>query len=158
MAENQDESTRNPQRPQDAPDALDAKSDNAAESTQGTATRVSSSPENLPEPQRAHIEEFIGTAMSMTMGNPIASKVTEQHITDIIASSSRETDHEYSDRKHSRLISVLFVGFAILVLAAVSIVLALLGMTELLIEIIKSLGLIAGGFGGGYGFYAFRNR
>ena len=35
MAENQDESTRNPQRPQDAPDALDANSDNAAESTQG---------------------------------------------------------------------------------------------------------------------------
>lgn len=90
----------------------------------------------------------------MTMGNPIASKVTEQHITDIIASSSRETDHEYSDRKHSRLISVLFAGFAILALVALSIVLALQGMTELLLEIIKALGF----FAGGYGFYAFRNR
>ena len=96
--------------------------------------------------------------MSMTMGNPIASKVTEQHITDIIASSSRETDHEYSDRKHSRLISVLFAGFAILALVVVSIVLAILGMTDLLIEIIKYLGPFIGGFGGGYGFYAFRNR
>ena len=55
MAENQDESTRNPQRPQDAPDALDANSDNAAESTQGAHTRVLPSPENLPEPLRERI-------------------------------------------------------------------------------------------------------
>lgn len=77
MAEGQDESTRAPQHRQDAPDAVDANSDSVGKSTPEEPTRVPPSPENLPEPQRTLVEEFRGTAMSMTMGNPIASKVTE---------------------------------------------------------------------------------
>ncbi len=116
--------------------------------------------EHLPPSQREPVEQFMGTAMSMSMGmsHPIASKVTPEHITDIIASSNREIDHEYSDRRHSRITLVLFGGFLIVALVIRIISLAFLGMKDLLIEIFKYLGPFIGGLGGGYGFYAFRNR
>ena len=98
---------------------------------------------------------------SMMLGsivNPIASQINSQHITDIIGLTSPEVDHEYNDRKHSRLVWALSIGFAVAVLLALSIVLALSGMGELLLDVFKGIAIFAGGFGGGYGFSALRRR
>ena len=115
--------------------------------------------ENLPPEDRERVSRFFGA--TMTMGgimNPIASKVTPQHITDMIALSGRESDHDFEDRKHSRLTLTLFAVFGIIALLVLIIVLAFQGMTELLFEIIKVIVIGAGGFSGGYGYSFFRRR
>ena len=136
---------------------LDNSQDDRAPNETSSSARVL---ESLPPSQREPVEQFIGTAMSMSMGmaNPIASKVTSEHITDIIASSNREIDHEFSDRRHSRITLALSGGFVLIVLVVLVVTLAFLGMKDLLIEIFKYLGPFIGGLGGGYGFSAFRNR
>ena len=106
------------------------------------------------------MQRFSASA-SMMLGsivNPIASQINSQHITDIIGLTSPEVDHEYNDRKHSRLVWAISIGFAVAVLLALSIVLALSGMGELLLDVFKGIAIFAGGFGGGYGFSALRRR
>ena len=127
--------------------------------------------ESLPPEIQAAIQRGAGeshmvmrhfsTSMSMMLGNivnPIASQINPQHITDIIGITGRELDHEYGDRKHSRLVWAFSIAFAIAVLLALSIVLTLSGMGELLLDIFKGVAIFAGGFGGGYGFSALRRR
>ena len=90
------------------------------------------------------------------MANPLLNKLEPQHITDIIALSSRTVDATTSDRKHSRLFN--FFSLALLVIAslALMLVLALINENDLLLEIVKLGGVGLGGFGGGYGFSALR--
>ncbi len=116
--------------------------------------------ENLPEDQRANIEQFFGSAMSMTvgMGNPIAAKITPEHITDIISLSSRTADLDYGDRRHSRMVISVVVGFALVILVAFGAFLAFMKSNELLVELIKIGAALAGGFGGGYGVASWRRR
>ena len=92
------------------------------------------------------------------MPNPLLNKLEPQHITDIIAVASKTVDSTSSDRKHSRLFN--FLALALLVAAALTILLvfAIIGENDLLLEIVKIGGVGLGGFGGGYGFSAFRNR
>ena len=115
--------------------------------------------ESLPPEQQEQVAQFIGSHTSMTVGpavNPIAEKVTAQHITDVIGLSGRRLDREFEDRKHSRMVFVLFAAFAVAILVGFSIFLAVQGMTDLLQEVIKGLVIFGGGFGAGYGFSAFR--
>jgi hypothetical protein len=107
------------------------------------------------------VTQTFTTSMSMMLGsmvNPIASRITPQHITDTISITGRELDHDYADRKHSRLVWVFFAAFAIAVLLALSITLTLSGMGDLLLDIFKGIAIFAGGFGGGYGVSALRRR
>lgn len=92
------------------------------------------------------------------MANPILNKLEPQHLTDIIALRSKTVDATTNDRKHSRLFN--FLALALLVTAALTILLvfAIIGENDLLLEIVKIGGVGLGGFGGGYGFSAFRHR
>ena len=92
------------------------------------------------------------------MANPILNKLESQHLTDIIALRSKTVDATTGDRKNSRLFN--FLALALLVAAAVVVLLvfAIIGENDLLLEIVKIGGVGLGGFGGGYGFSAFRNR
>ena len=115
--------------------------------------------ENLPPEERERVSRFFGATMTMGgMMNPIASKVTSQHIADMIALSGRESDHDFEDRKHSRLTITLFAVFSIIAMLVLITVLAFQGMTDLLFEIIKVIAIGAGGFSGGYGYSSFRRR
>ncbi len=123
----------------------------------------SSTPEvlgRLPENQRERLFEFFEASMQVSgpMMNPLLNKFESQHITDIIGLSSKTVDAVSSDRKNSRLFG--FLGLALLVVAAVVILLvfAIIGENDLLLEIVKLAGVGLGGFGGGYGFSALRNR
>ena len=90
--------------------------------------------------------------------NPIAERVTPEHITDIIAGARHDTDLDYSDRKHSRLVAVLFGSFLLTLVAVLAIVLVLLDSESLLREILLGVGLFSGGFGGGYGVSTLRRQ
>ena len=107
--------------------------------------------ENLPQDQRRQIEQFFGSAMSVTMGagDPIADKITSQHITDAIALSGREVDLEYEDRRHSRLVIAIAIGFILIVLTGFGAYLAHIKSNALLMELIKIGVALAGGLAAG---------
>ena len=86
------------------------------------------------------------------------NKLESQHLTDIIALRSKTVDATTRDRKNSRLFN--FLTLALLVAAALTILLvfAIIGENDLLLEIAKISAIALGGFGGGYGFSALRNR
>lgn len=116
--------------------------------------------DKLPAEQREQVREFFAASMQVSgpMSNPLLNKLEPQHITDIIALSSKTVDATTSDRKNSRLFN--FLGFALLVAAVLVVLLAfaIIGEDVLLLEIVKIGGVGLGGFGGGYGFSALRNR
>lgn len=115
--------------------------------------------EKLPPETREQIESFL--AMSTYAGpmpNPIASKITDEHITQLIDLQSKELDHRgtesgrrYEDRDKQRqwllrLAIVAVAGFLVLVLS-----LAFAGHSDLVIELVKAAVIFAGGSGAGYG-------
>ena len=92
------------------------------------------------------------------MPNPVLNKLEPQHLTDIIALRSKTIDTTSADRKNSRLFS--FLTLVVLVAAALAVILtfAIIGENDLLLEIVK-LGVAGlGGFGGGFGFAAWRRN
>lgn len=116
--------------------------------------------ENLPADQRGKVLEFFAASMQVSgpMANPLFNKIESQHITEFIKLGSQTIAANASDRKHSRLIN--FFALALLVAASLTVllVLAIIGENDLLLEIVKLGGVGIGGFGGGYGFSAWRNR
>ena len=112
--------------------------------------------EKLPEPEKQVVERFFGAAMSM--GNPLAHKITSQHITDMLSIARDEASQGYADRRDSRrtiaIVGVVFLA-GILGFAAI---LAFKEQNDLLLELLKDLGLLLGGSGLGYGAAGFRNR
>ena len=67
-------------------------------------------------------------------------------------------DNEYQDRKHSREVWAWFGIGVMIAILLLSLILVLNSQGNLLLEIVKALGIFAGGFGGGYGFSALRRR
>ena len=117
--------------------------------------------EGLPENQRERILEFFAASMTQVSGpmvNPLLNKFEPQHITDLIALGSRTLDSNTSDRKHSRIFNFLSLALLVVASLALILVLALIKENDLLLEIVKLGSVALGGFGGGYGFSAFRNR
>ncbi len=125
--------------------------------------------ETLPQEIQANLRRGGGdlvthtsvTSMSMMLGsmvNPIAARVTEQHITDIIGIRGREIDHDYGDRKIGRFVWAGLVAFAVLALISIIVILAVLEMADLLREIMFALAGLVGGFGAGYGYSSSRRR
>lgn len=97
------------------------------------------------------------TLMSMMMGrivNPIADKVTEQHITDIIDITSREIDYAnrqsergYSDQRHARNWSGVLAVIIILALTAIAAILIFQGLLDFLREMAMLIIPLLGGIG-----------
>lgn len=112
----------------------------------------------LPEEIRAQLAgrnggsvfQAFSASMSMTLGNlvnPIASRVTSQHITDIIGITRREIDLEYNDRKRNRTVWAATTVIVALCITAIAIVLTYNGLLDFLLEILKLVVPIAGSVG-----------
>ena len=118
--------------------------------------------ENLPEEQKQQIQQFFGAAMSMQAGmgmaNPIAQKITPEHITDVIGLSGREVDLEYGDRRHSRLVTSTVAIALLVVLVVFGAFLVYLEATDLFFDVVTFGAAFVGGFGGGVGFANWRRR
>ena len=152
-------------------------SENAEERGGGDATRpenydasmeLAEQPSSLPdeveelaEPGQRSIGRLFTSSMSVVSGDPIASKINESHLTDMIGLMGKGREYEHVDRHRSRIFWGIMVAFVILVAVAFAVFLALNGMDSLLSELVKGGALFlsgaAAGFGGGYGL-ARRNR
>ena len=119
---------------------------------------------NLPSDVRANLDaggrmetHTSITSMSMMMGrivNPIADKVTERHITDIIDIAGREVDYAdrqsergYSDQKHARNWSGALAVIIVLAVTANTIILIYQGLLDFLREMAMLIIPVLGGVG-----------
>ncbi len=106
--------------------------------------------EAIPEEDRGKVASIIQQTMIsgvMRRSNPIAEKITPDHITSIIDISDKQDIRDREDRKSDKrynlaliLIGLVFIGFLIVFLQA---------NEELLIKIIIGIVSFIGGFGFG---------
>lgn len=110
--------------------------------------------ERIPPEAVGPVSRVIGASISMvgSAANPLLERITSDHITEIIAHRGRQSDRAYSDRKHSRLVSVFFAVFVIAMFVGLCVTLLLLDATDLLRDLLIGLGI----FGGGYGLGRFQ--
>ena len=89
------------------------------------------------------------------MANAIASNLTPDHVTEIIAQTGHESEREHDARKETRRLAVLIVIVAILAVVGIIVFLTIFQQGSLLGYILSGIGgLIAGAFGG----YGYANR
>ena len=126
------------------------------------ATPEDTLPAEIVEKLPAHLQRVIQHSISATvMGNfpnPIADKLTAEHISAMIAADEREGVRALEDQKHARNWQSII---AVLIIIAVALLLgyfAFLQQNSLVAEIIKMAAVGLGGFGGGYGFARWRGR
>lgn len=89
--------------------------------------------------------------MAVGSVNPIAQKITPEHISGLIELAAKDNDNELADRRDTRRI---FAGVGIVGLLAIvgfASLLAVKQNNDLLIEVIKLGGIGVGAFLGGYG-------
>lgn len=88
--------------------------------------------------------------------NPVAEKITENHITKILDNTAEENKRRAKDKIQSRIFK-----FAATVLAVglfVFLTIFLKPDRDLYVEIIQLLAIFAGGFGAGYGVKAYLEK
>lgn len=111
--------------------------------------------ENLPP----EIKRTMEMAISMQTGrmpNPILSKLTEEHITKILDQSEKEDENSFKDTQSSKAYNLIYFVITVLLIVFFVIYLADRDKALLLNLADKALYILAG-FGGGYGFKAFRD-
>lgn len=104
----------------------------------------------LPAPQRRQLE---ATFLSMQTGpfNPLAGKITSDHITSMIEGEKKDMELGYEDRKEGRRILALIGSLGLVIFAVLVIVLANGDHSNILTQIIQFGIAGAGGFGVSYG-------
>jgi hypothetical protein len=115
--------------------------------------------EKLPPEQRERFKSFMSMALSIgPTHNPILQKITSQHITAFIESQNKDTELEYSDKRHTRIYMFWAFIVACTLTTVVLIVLSAWNKADIAQEFIRS-GLIGlGGSGIGYGFAQIQKR
>ncbi len=106
--------------------------------------------EAIPEEERGRVESIIRQTMIsgvIKRSNPIAEKITSEHITQIISKSDEFDKRERNERKSERnynllliIIALIFIGFLIVFLQ---------NKEDLLIKIVIGIISFVGGFGFG---------
>lgn len=110
--------------------------------------------EKVPEPFRGTLQQIIATATYGPQPSPIARQVTPEHIGQALKMGARENELHYKDIKHARWIWLV----VFLAIVGLIIYLDISGERDLVREVIRTLVLVAGGFGGGYGYSELRKR
>ena len=112
----------------------------------------------LTDAQRRAVSGFIATGAEMSASsgdNPIASQINETHVADIVGLMGKELEYKYIDRQRERVFWGIMAMFAIVMMIAFSVFIALLSLELLLFDLAKGaavfLGGMIGGLGAGYG-------
>ena len=145
------------QLPREDPGPIDEEAEDAEEEAGPVPPEIL---EGLPKEQRVKIERYFSASMMAvgSIGNPILQKLTPEHISDLIALSSKEVETEHEDKKDTRRILAV-LGFAVLAAAVgFACLLAVKQNNDLLIEVIKLGAIAVGGILGGYGIGRTRGR
>ena len=145
--------------PPDSPSQPSGESDSPA--GEGSAERPGSpglvppeALEAIPRESRGTVEQF----MSMAVGsvNPIAQKITSEHITGLIGLIGKDHDNELADRKDKRRIYAIVGIIVLLAVVGFATLLVVKENNDLLGEVIKLAAIGVGSFVGGYGFGRIR--
>ena len=114
--------------------------------------------EGIPPEVSGTVGRMMSASLSMMSGviNPIAERVTSEHITEVIAFANRDSEREYDDRKHSRTLAYAFGVFVLLLIVGLIFGLVLLASEELLRYVLIGVGSFIGGLGSGVGLTALR--
>lgn len=111
----------------------------------------------LPRPVRQRVELFMSQAMGRgSLLSPFWEKVTPEHVPEIIKSMDRDAQLEFQDRQRNRylLITLVLIVVAMMVFLVMQLAPTNPNLLDKLMTILISF---VGGFGGGYGFKAWRN-
>jgi len=114
--------------------------------------------DNLP-PEAKKMVEMAISMQSITgrAPNPIFQKITEGHITKILDQSAKEEDNNYKDTQSSKFYHLIYFVSTIILIVFFVVYLADRDK-ELLKNLADKALYVLGGFGGGYGFKAYRDN
>lgn len=105
--------------------------------------------EKLPLKDRNTIRRiFASTTMySGSFPNPVLSKVTSEHISEVIKVSDKDSDREHEDRQRTRRYTFWIFLTSIIALLGIIVFAVIMGSKDIIVPIISGLG----GLGAGYG-------
>lgn len=87
--------------------------------------------EKLPPHARRQVDAFFASMMSVgPVPNPIAQKVTPEHIGQLIQGRNKETELHFADRRDSRRFAVGLFAFSSLLTSVLIVALAVLGQKK----------------------------
>lgn len=112
--------------------------------------------ERMPPPVQESIRETFGVITSGSMGNPIARKVTSEHVTKLIDNSEAESKRDFESETASRRYGMAYVLIAILSFFAFAVLFAE-SQPELFRQAMAFLATFAAGFAGGWGISTARS-
>ena len=150
--------------PKERPDAESRSDDelSLAENADGGLTPDGERPEDILDKlpsraQRDFLQMFASmTSTRMSVGNSVMDRLTDEHISEILSIRREETQLEYRDKSHLRMILTGFAVFVVLVAVGFSVFLADREMDALLIDLFTKVIIALGGFGAGWGASRFR--
>ena len=107
--------------------------------------------EKLPKPMQETIRQTFGIMAHGPMQNPIAKKITPEHISQIISLQDKEIDRGYQFQQSGRYFTA---GYVILGVASFFALAWFFGQSDpvLFKQILVTLGTFIGGFAAGWGF------
>lgn len=130
-----------------------------AEKSEGTLEEIDEVLDGIPEEHRNQIKKMMIESSSLssiqmrgmiTPENPIAKKITEEHITQYLNGAEKEMENSYAEKKHNKifafLITLLSMGFLIVI------IFLLKDMPEIMEKVLYAIGGVVAGAFGGYGF------
>ena len=114
--------------------------------------------DNLPPEIKKVVEMGMSVQrFSGSLPNPILSKLDKEHITKILEQGEKEEENLYKDKQSTKKYNLIY--FILILLLIVFLVIYLANENkDLLLEIIKYVVIVAGSFGGGYGYKAYKDR
>ena len=87
--------------------------------------------------------------------NEVAKKITEEHITQYLEGTKLEMENSYEEKKHKKIL--VFLTIFLTMAFIVVIILLLKDIPDIMEKIIYTIGGLAAGAIGGYGFGKFKN-
>lgn len=115
--------------------------------------------EGVPEEHKKTIQKLIISSIQMrgmiSSENEVAKKITEEHITQYLEGSKLEMENSYEEKKHKKIL--VFLTIFLTMAFIVVIILLLKDIPDIMEKIIYTIGGLAAGAIGGYGFGKFKN-
>ena len=115
--------------------------------------------EGVPEEHKKTIQKLIISSIQMrgmiSSENEVAKKITEEHITQYLEGTKLEMENSYEEKKHKKIL--VFLTIFLTMAFIVVIILLLKDIPDIMEKIIYTIGGLAAGAIGGYGFGKLKN-
>ena len=96
--------------------------------------------------------------ISGPMPNPLLAKLDGTHIHKMLEYSEAESQREDKQLHADRKFGLLFFGLIIVTVLSILAFLVWQDENDLALEVLKALGLLGGGFGGGFGYAKLKSQ